>query len=305
LVRLRAPVDDADRGLISDLVRACSPLTPHRIDLPWRFSSLAGPALGADARLCEDEQGRALALAAWQTHWAVLDLHIRPGPREPVAEDALFGWAETRFREMDRQRGEPLPYWVEARADHRERLALLERHGYVVDDDLAHVTLSRRVSDPLPSGAEPAGITIRALREADVDAYVVLHRAAFDSTSMAADWRARTLRWPGRAADLDLVAVDADGALTGFCVCWLDPDGREAQIEPIGVRPDLQGRGLARALLGACFGRLQRRGVVEVRVETEQTRLPALRAYEAAGFRRTSTTIRRGRWMSGKPSGQR
>jgi ribosomal protein S18 acetylase RimI-like enzyme len=298
LVRLRAPVDDADRASISDLVGACSPLTPHRIDLPWRLSSLGSPALAADARLCEDEQGGALALAAWQAPWAVLDLHVRPGPHEREAADALLGWAETRFREMDRQRGEPLPYWIEARADHRERMALLERHGYALDDDLAHVTLSRRVSDPLVSRAEPAGIAIRALRQADVEAYVALHRAAFDSTSMTVDWRARTLRWPGRAADLDLVAVDPDGALTGFCVCWLDPDGREAQIEPIGVRPDLQGRGLARALLRACFGRLQGRGVVEVRVETERTRLPALRAYEAAGFRRTSTTIRRGRWLA-------
>jgi hypothetical protein len=63
--------------------------------------------------------------------------------------------------------------------------------------------------------SRPAEVTIRPLAgEAEVEAYVALHRTVFESKSMTAEWRARTLRRPEHIFDLDLVAVALDG------LCW-------------------------------------------------------------------------------------
>jgi ribosomal protein S18 acetylase RimI-like enzyme len=263
--------------------------------MPWR---LGAPALHSvdDARLWQNEAGELLAFAAWQVPWAVLDYVIRSGPELAAVEDALFTWAAERFNELDRQRGHPLPYWIEARDDDIERLAAIARHGYTLDDDVGYVYLRRSLASLIPPAAPPPGFTIRPLAGAtEVDAYVALHRAAFASTAMTADWRARTLRMPQYVPALDLVAVAADGALASFCVCWLDAARRLGQIEPLGVHPTYQRHGLGRALLLEAFARLRAHGATTVIVETESDRLPARQAYAAAGFEIAHRVARKGR----------
>jgi GNAT superfamily N-acetyltransferase len=66
---------------------------------------------------------------------------------------------------------------------------------------------------------------------------------------MTRQWRERTLRAPLYQPGLDLVAVAPDGTLAGFCVGWHEPSRGIAQVEPAGVHPRYQRRGLARALL--------------------------------------------------------
>ncbi|HEV7127409.1 MAG TPA: hypothetical protein VGN32_08185 [Ktedonobacterales bacterium] len=187
---------EPDLPRIAALLRAAPPTTRHLVDMPWR---LGAPALQSadDARLWQNEAGELLAFAAWQVPWVVLDCVIRSGPELAAVEDALFTWAAERFNELDRQRGHPLPYWIEARDDDIERLAAIARHGYSLDDDVGYVHLRRSLASPIPPAAPPPGFTIRPLTPAsEVDAYVALHRAAFASTAMTADWRARTLRMP-------------------------------------------------------------------------------------------------------------
>jgi ribosomal protein S18 acetylase RimI-like enzyme len=115
---------------------------------------------------------------------------------------------------------------------------------------------------------------------------------------MTADWRARVLAMPGYRAELDLVAIGPDGRLVGYCVCWVDPTGRQAQIEPLGVDPDFQRRGVSGALIAELTRRLRGYGVRELLVETESQRLPAIRAYQAAGFQPRHRSLRKGRWFS-------
>ncbi len=47
------------------------------------------------------------------------------------------------------------------------------------------------------------------------------------------------------------------------------------------------------------FRRCQALGVGHVLVETESSRWPARRAYEAVGFRPIYQTLRKGQWFSG------
>ncbi len=302
-VLMRAPAGDADLPLIADLIHAAPPMGRHLVDFPWRLSS---PALQSpdDARLWATADGTLVGFAAWQVWWATLDVYVRPGSQRREVEAAIFDWAARRFRKLDQERGYPLPYWTEAREDDAEGLALAERHGYHLDDDHAYVMMSRALDEPLPTPAPPAGFTIRPLAGADeVDAYVALHRRAFESTSMTASWRARTLRMPPYRPDLDLVATAPDGRLAGFCVGWSVPERRVAQIEPLGVDPEFQGRGVGRALLLEMFHRFRAHSAEHALVETEASRSSARHAYETVGFRSIYRTRRKGQWLSRRDSG--
>ena len=103
---------------------------------------------------------------------------------------------------------------------------------------------------------------------------------------MTTEWRARTLRCPEYIPELDLVAVEPDGRLAGFCVCWLDRTGGSTvgQIEPVGVRPDLVKQGLGRGILSQGLRQLYLLGAQQVYVETDSYRSPALGLYESVGF---------------------
>jgi mycothiol synthase len=294
---MRPYVGDADLPLIADLVRAAPPTSRHRVDYPWRLSS---PTLQSrdDVRLWAAADGTLLGFAAWQLPWAVLDFYIRPGPLQGAVEQAIFAWAPGRFRALDAGRGRPLPYWAEARDDDHERLALLARHGYALDDDVAYVIFSRPLDEDLPRPVLPAGFRIRPLAGAsEVDAYAALHCRAFASDSMTAYWRARTLRMPQYRPELDIVASTPGGQLAGFCVGWLAPEDRAAQVEPVGVDPAFQGQGLARALLLEMFARFKACGAQRALVETEATRSPARHAYEAVDFRPVHRALRKGQWF--------
>lgn len=294
---MRAVAGAADLDAISDLIQACPPQARHRLDYPWRLSSPAFET-GRDIQLWYAD-GRAVGFAAWYRWWATLDFYVRPGAWQRTVEEAVFAWAPGRFRELDEERGQPLPYWAEAREDDSDRLALLTRHGYSLDDDYGYSTLVRDLSTSVEDVPPPAGFVIRPLAgEAEVAAYVALHRRAFESDSMTHQWRQRTLTMPLHEPDLDLVAVAPDGRLAGFCVGWLNKADGEAQIEPLGIDPDYQRLGLARALLAESLSRFREHGAKRALVETETTRSPALRTYTTAGFEEQQRTIRKGQWAA-------
>jgi len=297
-MKVRPYLGDADLPLIADLIRAAPPTSRHLVDFPWRLSS---PALQSpsDVRLWATPDDALVGFAAWQVWWATLDIYVRPGPYRQEVEEAIFAWAPERFRALDAARGHPLPYWVEAREDDSERLALLARHGYTLDDDDTYVMMSRPLDESPPLPTLPPGFTIRPLAGAcEVDAYVALHQRAFASAALTMAWRARTLCMPQYRPEIDLVAVAPDGRLVGFCVGWLAAERRAAQIEPLGIDPAFQGRGLARALMLDMFGRFRAHGAEQALVETEGNRTPARHAYESVGFRPIYRTLRKGQWFS-------
>ncbi len=289
---------DSDLPLIADLIQVTPPACRHRVDFPWRLSSPALQSV-ADTCLWVSADGALLGFTAWQICWAALDFYVRPGPLQTIVEDAIFAWARERFRTLDAARGRALPYWVETREDDHERLALLARNGYMLDDDRAYVIMRRPLGEPLSLPALPAGFSIRPLAGAsEVGAYVSLHQRAFARTCMTADWRARVLRMPSYQPECDLVAIAPNGQLAGFCVGWVSPIDRTGQIEPLGVDPTFQGQGLGRALIAEMLGQFKARGAEQAVVETEATHVLARRVYEAAGFRPIHIALRKGRRFS-------
>jgi mycothiol synthase len=99
----------------------------------------------------------------------------------------------------------------------------------------------------LPHAQLHAGYKIRPLHGMnEVQTYVNLHRAAFGSEIMTLEWRTRILEHSAYRPNLDLIVENSENVLVGFCVCW--QRGNVGQIEPLGIHPDHQGRGLGKAL---------------------------------------------------------
>jgi len=263
------------------LVDASPATNLHVIDLPYRLCSPSA-TVADNVRLWEGADGSLLAWAVWQQPWITLDYAVHPDEAGTI-ETEIIAWTLDRFRAMAREHGRVLSYFIDAREDDPARIALLERHGFVRADWCA-LHLTRTLETPLPWPSLPEGFTIRHLAGAeDLQGYVALHRIAFESTSMTAEWKTGITRMPQYIPDLDLVAVTPDGRFAAFCVSWLHGDA--GQIEPLGVHSDFAGQGLGRTLLAEAFRRLQKRGVATAHIEVSNDNPRARHLDESAGFR--------------------
>jgi mycothiol synthase len=263
----------------------------HVVDLPYRLCSWAFDE-PANCVLWEDSQGRVVAWAAFQSPFWSIDYALHP-LAPPDTLDTILAWADQRARAIQ---GTPFarPCWFINGFTGQPESQVLENAGFHsqadVGEDSWTKVLFQRGAVPLPESRPlPAGLRIRPLNaQAEVDAYVALHRAVFGSENMTSAWRQRTLLHPGHLPQLDLVAVDADERLAGFCIGWFSPYGPQeqpaGQIEPIGVREDLRSSGVGRALLAECLARLAGLGAASVFVETDNYRDAAFNFYLAMGF---------------------
>jgi mycothiol synthase len=290
--RQRAYNGPVDLQAMAALVQAFPADHLHVVDLPYRFSSWALD-VRENVGLWTTSGGQLLAWAVMQTPFWTIDDAYHPDAGEALRRQ-VWAWADGRAREMlDTPNGRDV-WFVNVFADQAERIADLEAAGFACQAEVGEhswskVLMVRAAGTPVAECPPPAGVTIRSLAgEAEVEAYVALHRAAFDSRNMTVEWRRRTLRRPEAVPDLDLVAVTADGRLVAFCVCWLDrqaegPD--RGQIEPLGVHPDWRNQRLGRAILSEGLRRLVRHGARQIYVETDKHRNAALALYESLGFR--------------------
>ena len=260
----------------------------HVADLPWRMTSPSAQVPDR-TRLWEDADGELVAWAVLQfPAWHCLDYVIRPDARTAELESAVLAWACPRLEAEAADRDGRLPFFVSAREHDSARVAAIERAGFV-RENWGYVHLVRDLDQPIPEPEPPSGFVVRSLAgEREVDAYVAAHRAAFETVNMSADWRRATLRDPRYVPDLDLVAIAPDGTLVGFCVCWITPSlgGRSvAQVEPLGVLPAFQRKGLGRALLLEGLRRARAHGASQMDVNAESNNAASQGAYGAVGFR--------------------
>ncbi|HXQ32769.1 MAG TPA: GNAT family N-acetyltransferase [Anaerolineales bacterium] len=166
-----------------------------------------------------------------------------------------------------------------------ERIRDLEHAGFESQANVGENSWSQVLMEhsmQLPADTRlPENFRIRPLNgKHEVDAYVALHRAVFESKNMTVEWRSRTLDHPEYIPELDLVAVAPDGQLAAFCICWLakDLNGEiSGQIEPLGVHADFRKIGLGGAILLEGLKRLSVLGARRVYVQTDSHRNAAFR----------------------------
>ncbi len=282
---------EQDQKAMIALAQADPDSNLHLVDLPYRLSSwtLDEPA---NAALWVDAGGELQAWAVMQTPFWAIDCALAPAA-EAQSLPQVLRWAQARAQEaLDTAYGHPC-WFVNVFSDQAARRTALEAAGFAdqgnVDEDAWSKVLLKRPGDlPVKAAQPPAGFVLRTLGgAAEVEAYVSIHRAAFESKSMTAAWRARSLRRPEYRAELDLVMAAPDGRLAAFCIGWMCKPGDETigQIEPLGVHPDFQGKGLGRAILAEALRRMGSLGAGQVWVETDSYRDAAFALYESAGFR--------------------
>lgn len=287
----RPSMGERDLARMYDMVVAAFPDDAlHVADLPWRLSSPSARDPGR-TRLWEDAGGNLVAWAVLQFPWHCLDYQVRSSARSEALERTVLGWASERLRIEVSSTGESLPFYVSARKDDASRIAAIQGAGFS-PDDWSYVHMARRLNAPISEPVVPEGVRIRPLAgKTEVEAYVAMHRAAFGSANMTAEWRCLTLCDPHYVPELDLVAVAPNGTLVAFCVSWITPPlaaltgGRVAQVEPLGVLPEYQRTGLARALLLEALRRAKAMGAQRMEVDAESYNEASRRAYASIGFR--------------------
>ena len=272
-------------GLISD-----DPAFHQRYDFPWRLCSTSLEN-HKNAAIWEDENKQPRIFASLQFPWLTLDYAIHPGIRTWEAEAIVIEWGESRLHQIAEETNSHFPFNISAYAHEVDRITFLEGLGYTRWEN--HLVLLSRSLVALTEPHLPEGFTIRSLAgEPELASYAELHRAAFNSTTMTADWRQRTLHAPLYNPALDLVVVAPDDRLAGFCIWWYSPESKLAQIEPLGVHPDFQHLGLSQALMAEGFKRVAAHGAETALVESYSFNQAALRTYGSAGFRESAQKLK-------------
>ncbi|MGH2487066.1 MAG: GNAT family N-acetyltransferase [Ktedonobacterales bacterium] len=271
----------------------------HLTDLPYRLCSPS--ALEPEnAQFWTDEQGSVLGWAILQWEFWTLDHAVAPGEQRAEVARRILAWAIRRCGTLAAARGEPLRLFVDVREPGPPPALPLDEFGFILFPGWRQFHLERAAGLALPDVTVPKGFTVRPLAGVEeLDAYVDLHRVAFDSENMTADWRARVVSSPQYTPDLDLVAIAPDGTLAGFCICWLNTGARweigpetTGQVEPIGVSPEYQGSGLGRALMFEGVRRMAEHGAQRMFVEVDADNDAARGLYESAGFRVRETILK-------------
>jgi ribosomal protein S18 acetylase RimI-like enzyme len=211
-----------------------------------------------------------------------------PHANSPELEEAIMQWGVAC--------GE-LPLDAVCREDDVERYAWLLRHGFQ-PQAIRTLRFVRPLVDPLPDPQLPPGFIIRSVAgEYEIEALVALHRAAFGTDNMTIEERRAMMSVPDYDPALDLVAVAPDGRLAGFCVCGIPVEenaatGRnEGYTDPIGVHPDFQQKGLARALLMTGLQLLRERGVASAVLGTSSENAAMQATARSAGLQVESSKV--------------
>jgi ribosomal protein S18 acetylase RimI-like enzyme len=165
-------------------------------------------------------------------------------------------------------------------------------------DDAPFFLDVRREAAPIPD-ALPSGLRLGVVE--DVASFVDCHRRAWnphhlpfaspqsfpvDATSSFDEDRWTVITQdPLFDPSLVIVGYTAETPV-GSCIAWLDPATAAAEIEPLGVIPEVRGRGVARLLVIEAINRLAGRNAREIVVRPRgDDNYPAPRAlYASCGF---------------------
>ena len=282
---------ESDIQAMIALVRVFQKDSLHVMDLPYRFSSWAFDD-PANISIWTGEKGDVLAWAILQAPFWAIDYVCHPEVSQDL-HPQILSWADHRAREVQSTPfGRPV-WYINIFASKRERRREIEKAGFESqadkgDDSWSKVWMQHAGYKTIEERASPPGFQIRPLAgQNEVEAYVELHRAVFESKNMTREWRSRILQQPAYRAELDLVVIAPKGRLAAFCIGWLgtDTEGKRiGQVEPMGVHQDFRALGVGSAILTEGIKRLYQCGADRVYVETDMHRNAALSLYKRVGF---------------------
>lgn len=274
MIRTRA-YEPGDLRLMLALV---SELWPHgRHGIGYAFMAQRLPHDDWDARLWFD--GDTLVGWGWSTGWRTprgLSYEFRPG-YEALLEDML-AWAE--------------PVVTTVKAGDEESAETLKRHGFEHDPAAPWIRWNTRELAEIESPVVPDGFRLATMAEfGGFGSRAAAHRSAFTRPGWSSRFTEEvyeTVRSEGPwRADLDCIVLDPDDGVAAFALVWLDAPNQVGELEPVGVRADLQRRGLGRAVLLHSLCRLQAEGATTAIIGSrgDDAYSGPRTLYESIGFR--------------------
>jgi len=263
----------------------------HNVDMPYRIAS-SWQDHGCEIGIWE-KGSQVMAWAIFQPAWWNLDFVIHPTARGSELEQEIFSWGRDQMLNYACRTGEEFWGSVEIFEDTpniAQTIENLETIGFK-KFDWSIFRFEFDLDQKLPQEYLPEGYQMRYLQgESEVQRYVDLHQAAFGSKRMTTAWRQRTLHQPAYHSEIDLIVENDDNDPVGFCICWLQ--GGAGQIEPMGVHPDYQGRGLGRALELSAYQALQNHGARKIKVDHASSNENVIGLSLKTGFRQTNNALR-------------
>ena len=263
----------------------------HSIDMPYRLAS-TWQDLGCEVGIWEADD-KLVAWAVFLPAWWNLDYAILPTKRGTLLEKDIFTWGQEQMIHYAKRVKDDFYGSVEIFAnmphvDHT--IKNLTDLGFT-PFDWSTLRFAFDLQQDLPKPQLPKGFTVRPLRGyQELEDYVILHRAAFQSNNMTTSWRNRTLEHPAYKPEIDLVITNPEDKPVGFCICWkLHELG---QIEPLGVLPEYQGKGLGRALELTALKIMQNQSAKYVFVDHISLNEKAISLSKQNGFKQINNALR-------------
>lgn len=246
-------------------------------DLHWWMYQHTGKLDEVRIALWEDA-GR---LVGWSWLWLpqTLYCHLPADQRAGPTFEEMLAWFEAEALAAGAQELD-----VELLDTHQDQRALLERLGYRLIEDVSMEHMTCGLADVEP-GPVAEGFSVRPVRlPEELGARVDAHRAAFAPSRVTSESYGNVVARSPYRAELDWVAVAADGRCAAYALVWLDKESGVAELEPVGTHPDFRRLGLARAV---CSGALEaaRDLGAHTGLVYAVTKSPAVALYESLGFR--------------------
>jgi mycothiol synthase len=284
--------DDRDLAAIKRfLSTVCADLRPtyhwHLGNLLWSMYHTTAVNRYRDLRLWEDESGTILGFA-WFDEPNMVDFQTTPelhaGGGEDATVEEMLAWGANRAAEFpSSDQPKKLVTWASDADTHL--ISYLSRRGFA-RDELALVHLCRGLEQDIPEPTLAEGWQVRHVADhREFDQRVELHRSVWAPSRSTVQGYENLRAAPGYRPELDLVVVAPDGTFASYCICWFDPVSRSGVFEPVGTRPDLQGRGLGRIVMLEGLRRIRVLGGTLAIVTTNAPNSRAIRLYEGVGFR--------------------
>ena len=210
------------------------------------------------------------------------DVHLESHPGQLRLDAEMLAWAERHLgrEEIDGSR----TLLTFSLSDDRDRIDLLDRRGYRREP--WHVVQRWCSLETAPKEPDVAtGYTLRSLRPGNVEdagGTVDLINAAFGH-SFGPEALLNFERSPSYRADLQIIAVDRDGAVAAHAGVTLDERNDLAIVEPVCTHPDHRRRGLAQACMAEGLRRARELGAVRATVGTGHDN-PSNVVYQRLGF---------------------
>lgn len=279
-----------DMPRLLDFRRFCT--TPANIDDYPRLTDLHEILSRVSATsqervaLWENASGAIVAYGFVALNYCNLYFLIAPQAQTDELASQIIAWG----REQIKATGKCAAIDSPCRDTNKERIELLEQHGFVRSDGET-LFLARSLAEPIPQTHFPAGFQLRPVRgEDEVDELVALHQDAFGTQNMTCEGRLSVMRNPEYIPELDLLLLAPDGTYAAFCYCSIPKEanaqrGRnEGEIAIIGTRPAYRKQGLGRAMLLSGLQRLKDHGIETATLGTSSENGGAQSVYTSAGF---------------------